>query len=103
MQHIVILRLDPGASEEAQARYRRAEVEKVWDLTVSGTLRSIHFFSESGSNHGAVLNVETADRAGAETAARSLPMVAAGLLRAEILTLTPFTGLAALFANSEAA
>ena len=100
MQHIAILKLRPDASEAAQAKYRRAEVERVWEMTVSGALRSIHFFS--GESRGAVLHLEAADRGEAEAAVLSLPMVAAGLLQAEILTLAPFTGLAALFAASAA-
>ena len=95
MQHVAILRLKPEVTEDAQAKLRRAEVEKVWELTVSGTLRSIHFFS--GEGHGAVLMLETSDRAAAETAINSLPMIEMGLLSAEILTLAPFTGLAVLF------
>ena len=98
MQHIAILTLKPEATEEAQASHRRAEVERVWEMTVSGTLRSIHFFS--GASHGAVLHLEAADRGEAEAVVQSLPMVAAGLLQAEVLTLAPFTGLAALFAAS---
>jgi hypothetical protein len=101
MQHVAILRLKSEATEEAQAKLRRAEVEKVWELTVSGDLRSIHFFS--GVGHGALLHLEAPDRASAEAAVHSLPMVAAGLLEAEVLTLAPFTGLAALFATPAAA
>ena len=101
MQHVAILKLTPEATEEAQAQHRRAEVEKIWELTVAGTLRAANFFS--GDGHGALLHLETADRDEAETAIRSLPMVAAGLLDAQILTLAPFTGLAALFARPEAA
>ena len=101
MQHVAILKLKSEATEEAQARHRRAEVEKIWELTVAGTLRAAHFFS--GEGRGALLHLETADREEAEAAIYSLPMVAAGLLDAQILTLTPFTGLAALFAPSEAA
>ena len=100
MQHIVILKLMSEATEEAQARLRRAEVETVWGLTVSDTLRAIHFFS--GEGRGAVLHIEAADRAAAEEAVQRLPMVAAGLLHAEILSLAPFTGLAALFAEPPA-
>ena len=101
MQHLVILRLKAEATEEAQARLRRAEVETVWRLITSGTLRSIHFFS--GEGRGAVMNLETPDRAAAEEAVRRLPMVEAGLLHPEILTMTPFTGLAALFAVPDVA
>lgn len=97
MQHVAILRLRSDATEEAQAKLRRAEVEKVWELTVSGDLRSIHFFS--GNGHGAFLHLEAPDRASAAATVRSLPMVEAGLLEAEILTLAPFTGIAALFAT----
>jgi hypothetical protein len=96
VQYIAILRLRPDASEEAQAKLRRAEVEMVWKLTVSGELRSIHLFS--GDGHGAVLQLETVDRAAADAAMRDLPMVAAGLLEVELLSLAPFTGLEALFA-----
>jgi hypothetical protein len=96
VQYIAILRLRPDASEEAQAKLRRAEVEMVWNLTVSGALRSIHLFS--GDGRGAVLQLETVDRAAADAAMRDLPMVAAGLLEVELLSLAPFTGLEALFA-----
>jgi hypothetical protein len=101
MQHIAVLKLKPEATEEAQARFRHAEVEKVWELTASGILRSIHFVVAGG--HGALLHLETADRAAAEAAVDSLPMVEAGLLQAEILTLAPFTGLEVLFAEPAAA
>lgn len=96
MQHVAILRLKPQATEEAQARYRKAEVAKVWELTRSDALRSIHFFS--GAGNGAVLHIEAGDRPTAEALVRELPMVEAGLLEAEILTLAPFTGFEALFA-----
>lgn len=96
MQHIAILRLKATASEEEQARLRKPEVVKVWEMLASDSLRAIHFFS--GSGRGAVLQIEAPDRAQAESLVRQLPMVATGLLEAEILTLTPFTGLQALFA-----
>lgn len=96
MQHVAILRLRADASEEAQAQLRRAEVEAVWALTVSGHLRAINFFS--GEGHGAILQLETSDREAAEASMRRLPMVEAGLLDIELLTLAPFTGFAALFA-----
>ena len=96
MQHIAILKLKPEASGEAQTPYRRSEVERVWQPTVSGALRSVHFFC--GEVQGAFFQLETSDRSEAEAAVQSLPIVAAGLLQAEILTLAPFTGLAALFA-----
>lgn len=96
MQHIVILKLKPTASEADQAKLRVAEVTKVWELLVADSVRSIHFFS--GSGRGAVLHIEASDRAQAESLVNQLPMVDAGLLEVEILSLAPFIGLQALFA-----
>lgn len=96
MQHIAILKLTSTASEADQARLRLAEVTKVWELLVADSLRAIHFFS--GPGRGAVLHIEASDRAQAESLVNQLPMVEAGLLEVELLTLAPFIGLQALFA-----
>jgi phage-related baseplate assembly protein len=100
MQHIVIVRLKPDATEDQQAKHRMVEAIKVWELTVAGVLRSIHFFS--GSGRGAVLQIETKDRAEAEACMQQLPMVKAGLLEAEVLSLAPYSGLDILFAPRSA-
>jgi hypothetical protein len=97
MQHIAILKLKPTASEADQAKLRMAEVTKVWELLAADSVRAIHFFS--GAGRGAVLHIEAPDPTQADALVRQLPMVAAGLLDAEILTLAPFTGLQALFAE----
>lgn len=97
MQHIAILKLRVTATEQDQARLRTAEVAKVWELLVADSLRSIHFFS--GSGQGAVLHIEAPDRAQADALVRQLPMVVGGLLDVDLLTLAPFTGLQALFAE----
>jgi hypothetical protein len=97
MQHIAILTLKPTATEAAQAKYRKAEVAKVWEMTKADVLRSIHFFS--GAGRGAILQVEAKDRGEAEAYVRQLPMVDAGLLDVQILSLAPFTGLEVLFAE----
>ncbi len=62
----------------------------------SGILRSIHYIN---GPVGAVLMLEAADEQEAEKHLKHLPMVKHGLLSAEILPLTPFTGFAALFAS----
>lgn len=90
----------PEIARPHEAKLRRAEVEKVWELIVAGTLRSINFFS--GEGRGAVLHLESPDRSSAEAAVQSLPMVGAGLLRSEILSLAPFTSLAELFTKQPA-
>jgi hypothetical protein len=44
VQHIAILRLKPEATEEAQAQYRRAEVEKV--IARSSSDRALTFYGQ---------------------------------------------------------
>jgi len=97
MQHIAILTLKPTATEAAQAQHRKAEVAAVWEMTRSDVLRTIHFFS--GRGRGALLHIEAKDLPEAEAHVRRLPMVEAGLLDAQVLTLAPFTGFEVLFAE----
>lgn len=97
MQHIVILRVKPDASEEEQARHRKAEAATVWELMKSDVIRSIHFFP----GPGAVLHVEAKDHPEAEAYVNRLPMVQAGLVAVEVLPLRPFTGLASLFESEQ--
>jgi hypothetical protein len=94
VQFLAILRVRSNVTEEQQAALRRAEVEAVWELTKSGILRSIWF----SDNPGAVLKIEAASRDDAAAHIAALPMVEADLLSADLLALSPFTGVAALFA-----
>jgi len=93
MQLAILLRLEPDASEQAQAGHRAEEARAVWFHQTSGVLRSIHFHD----GPGVLMMVETDDRRAAEQLAADLPMVRAGLVRAEVLALKPFTGLEILF------
>jgi hypothetical protein len=94
MQHLVIFRVKPDATEERQALLRKAEASKVWQLMTSGVLRSIHFIP----GPGAVLELECKDETEVRACINQLPMVQAGLVAIEVLPLRPFTGLDALFA-----
>jgi len=94
MQHLVIFRVKPDATESKLAPLRKAEAAKVWQLTAAGVLRSIHFIP----GPGAVLQIEAKDEADARAYIDQLPMVQAGMVAVEVLPLQPFTGLAALFA-----
>ncbi|HEX7497433.1 MAG TPA: muconolactone Delta-isomerase family protein [Candidatus Limnocylindrales bacterium] len=77
-----------------------AEARRVWDLHQAGTARELYFRADSPA---AVLVLECLDIAEAATALASLPMVAAGLIRFEIVPLRPYPGFARLFAPTEPA
>jgi len=94
MQHLVILRMRPGAAEDRVAAQRKAEVGRVWELIAADVLRWIHFIP----GPGVAMVLETPDLAAAQAHVRDLPMIREGLAEAEVLPMSPFTGLAALFA-----
>jgi muconolactone delta-isomerase len=71
-----------------------AEARRVWELHQAGTIREVYFRADEPS---AVLALECADTAAAEAALASLPMVAAGLIRFEIVPLRAYPGFARLF------
>jgi hypothetical protein len=93
VQHLVVFRVKPEATEEKQAPLRKAEAAKVWQLMTAGVLRSIHFIP----GPGAVLQLEAKDEVDARAYINQLPMVQAGVVTVEVLPLRPFTGLEALF------
>lgn len=97
MQYLAILKVQPGVPPEQLGALIQVEAAQVWQLQTAGIIRSIHYIE---GPVGAVLMLEAADRQQAEQHVRQLPMVASELLSVEILPLTPYTGLAALFATS---
>jgi hypothetical protein len=96
MQYLVILRLKPDASKERLGPLMKPEAAKAWEMLAAGVLRSVHFIK---GPIGAVLMMEAGDEKEAESQVGQLPLVEAGLVKVEILPLTPFTGFAALFAS----
>jgi muconolactone delta-isomerase len=99
VQYLVILRLKPDANKDKLAPLYRLEAARVWELLAAGALRSIHFIKGPA---GAVLLFEAGDETEVEQHVGTLPLVEAGAVTVEVLTLTPFTGLAALFASPPA-
>jgi hypothetical protein len=93
MHFLVLLKVRPDATEEKQAPLRRSEAAAVWRLLSSGVLRSINFTS----GPGAALEFEVEGETALRDYVDQLPMVSAGLVDVQILTLKPFTGLEALF------
>ena len=102
MQILAILRTLPAATPDRLGPLVKPEAEEIWALHLNGTLRSAHFLQAPGAPFpsGVTLMLETDNLATAEALIDALPMVAEGLIAAEILPLAPFTSYAALFANA---
>jgi len=94
-----ILALEQAVPGVAAAAFTPAllqqEAGRVWELQQSGALREIHFRAD---RREAVLVLECADAAEGERTLATLPLVAAGLIRFEVIPLVPYPGLARLFA-----
>ncbi len=77
-----------------------AEARRAWDLHQAGTIRELYFRADFPA---AVLVLECADVVQAQMALASLPMVAAGLIRFEVVPLRAYPGFARLFGATEQA
>jgi muconolactone delta-isomerase len=95
MQYLAILRLKSDVNRDKLVSLLKPEAAKAWEMTAAGVLRSIHFLKGPA---GAVLLFEAADEQEVEAHLSQLPLVQAGLVTVETLSLVPFTGTAALFA-----
>ncbi|MCB8983199.1 MAG: superoxide dismutase [Ardenticatenaceae bacterium] len=85
----------PGATAVQFQQHSRAEALRVWELYQAGIVRQVYFRADRPE---AVLVLECADVAEAESALQTLPLVAAGLITFEIIPLAPYPGFARLFA-----
>ncbi len=89
----------PDVTPESFAPHLRAEARRVWELQQSGVLREIWF---RGDRPEAVLVLEAESADAAQRAISTLPLVANGLVRFEVVPLVAYPGLARLFAESAA-
>jgi hypothetical protein len=96
MMALLLLELAEGHGPAELAAHAVPENRAVWDLYAGGTVRGMHLRQ---GKPGAVLVLEVADVDEARRVAAGLPMVAAGLLAAEVVPLAPFKPLEVLFAK----
>ncbi|MBN1120309.1 MAG: superoxide dismutase [Anaerolineae bacterium] len=87
----------PGLTAADFAPHSRDEAARVWELVKAGLIRETYF---NPDDHTAVLILEAADRAEAQQALDSLPMVQAGLIRFDLVPLAPYTGFERLFGDT---
>ncbi|MCU0508886.1 MAG: superoxide dismutase [Anaerolineae bacterium] len=88
----------PGATNAEFARLGRAEARRAWELHQAGIIRELYFRADRSE---AVLILECADVAEAETHLATLPFVAAGLIAFDLIPLRPYGGFARLFAAED--
>jgi hypothetical protein len=93
MKLLALERPVAGAAAERMRPLLRAEAQRTWELHQAGVLREAYFTEQ----HDAVLVLECATREQADSTLGSLPLVAAGLIRFEVLELRPYDGWARLF------
>jgi muconolactone delta-isomerase len=98
MQFLVVMRLKPDTDKAKLIALARPEAAKTWELMASGVLRSIHLIKGPA---GAVLLFEADDEKQVEAQVGQLPLVQAGAVTFEILSLVPFTAWELLFASHQ--
>ena len=76
--------------------YLAQEAKAVWTLYQAAVIREAHFRADRNS---AVLILECADVSEAEQKLGQLPLVAAGLIRFDLIPLVPYSGFSRLFAR----
>jgi hypothetical protein len=73
-----------------------AEARRVWELQQAGVIREIYF----NPDHDAVILLECGSETETTAALESLPLVAAGCIRFDVMSLRPYDGFARLFERS---
>jgi len=95
MKIIAISRDVPDAGEPSPALLRE-EAATAWRLHMRGVIREAWFTTDT---HDAVLELECADAEEAGRALAELPLVAARIIRFDLLPLRPYDGFARLFTS----
>ena len=95
MKIIAIEREVPGAGVPSPALLRE-EAAAVWRLHAQEVIRQAWFTVDT---HDAVLEIECSSAAAAASALAQLPLVAAGVIRFDVLGLRPYDGFTRLFAS----
>ena len=83
-----------GVLPEHFGLHRKAEARRAWELYQSGVIREIYFRADRAE---AVLILECADANEAQQILATLPLVQAGLIRFDVIPLTPYPGFGRLF------
>ena len=94
MKFLAIEQDVPGVREDQCTPYLRAEAARAWELYESGVLRELYFRADRDA---AVLVMECSSSEEAEGVLATLPLVREGLIRFELIPLSPYPGFKRLF------
>ncbi len=97
MKILALEKETPGASVGQFQPLLKDEARHVWDLQQAGLVREIYFDAE---HHTAVLMLECDDLLAARQALSNLPLVKAGLIQFDLISLVAYDGFARLFESS---
>jgi SAM-dependent methyltransferase len=97
MKILAFEREKPGVQEEDYTPHLAAEAARVWELYQSGVFRELYFRQDQPT---AVLVLECADVAEADSVLSTLPLVKAGLIAFDIIPLKPYPGFSRLFTQT---
>ena len=87
----------PSTTAADFAPLLQAEAARAWELHQAGIIRELYFRADRPE---AILILECADVAEAGQVLQTLPLVAAGLIRFEVIPLRAYPGFARLFAEA---
>jgi hypothetical protein len=94
MSILAILRLTPGVDTGRVASHLDDEVRTLWRLYTEGIVTRVHLTDDPST---VVLLLDTPDSTQARTALDALPLIAHGLMTADLYTLLPFLNWQRLF------
>ena len=98
MSTLAVLRLTPGADTARVASRLGSEVRILWRLYTEGVVTQVHLTDDPAT---VVLLLDTQDPAQTRTALEALPLIADGLMTAELHALLPFRNWQRLFADHD--
>jgi len=98
MRILAIEKEAPGVTDEEFQPHLKAEAARAWELYQAGVFREMYFREDRSE---AVLMLECADIEEAEQVLNTLPLVKAGLIAFEIISLVPYPGFARLFTGCQ--
>ena len=96
MKFLAIVDVAEGADFQRIRSELASELKASWALFASGALREAYATSTPTR---VVFVLEAANRAAADAALHTLPLVAAGSFRVEVIELQPFVNWSLLFGN----
>jgi hypothetical protein len=94
MKILAIEEPNPTAADDDFAPHLAAEAKRAWELHQSGVIRELYFRAD---REEAVLVLECENVEEAHKALSTLPLVAEGLIRFDLIPLRAYPGFARLF------